>query len=839
MRAFCSALFARRHATGRPGRGARLSARAVSALLLVAVALPVAAAHPETARAAAGGPPGSLGRIAVVPLDDRPFTSYTPVAVAEAGAHEALTPPKDLLGEFFTHGDSESVAAWWRTAARAADGSVVAVPMLAYGGLVASRTCRTSLDDARRRLAVLDEVKRANPTQPVYAFDVIMRLTIEPTSGYPGRYSGLVRRWAILMDQVENLGREDLRAEYEQVAAEIPDEIKADYLCARARNHEINRDMIRRVAAGTVDYLILGQDDASEFGPHRPEKAALAALVAELGLQDRVKIYPGADVLGALLVAKHVTARLGSAPTVTVEWSRTPGEEWTAPYQDVPYATLVNEYVRTVGGTVVDDPEADILLMANTGGGGSLQPFADRIHDAVAHGRLVAIGDDAVAGRVDPELRDLLVPRIRLADLAAWSGWNIGLSIAQSAVRASLLDASRTRPLLRGSRSTKGEPVLAARRALLTRAATTHIELLLQELAHTDVYRHQVLDQVKVYAEQNGDDPQHMTKVFESANQLAVQAVTPLADQLYATEFAGAPVRLGSDGQGEVTAVVRRLDGWATTLAWPRYQEIEIFPTLELGTDPADRQTLLTVSSLPHTAAVRPQADVDLRLTAVVRNDTAAPVTAHVTATTPAGWIAPAPVEVTLAPFEVREIPLVVGVRGAQPEEVQTVEVVARHGWAAHDLRLTARAASTVTAVWRNVALASTGASAVASSWWMQYQPGFAIDGNRSSLGSRWLTEAGDLHWLEVRFAREEPIDTVELYQYGGYELWDYRILGLVSGQWQVLHEVAGNREQITTHTFAPVHATAVRLEVSASRDARVRLYEIEATCRTGSWCDG
>lgn len=807
---------------------------------MVAVALPMVVARLSTAQAAVAGPPDSLGRIAVVPLDDRPFTSYTPVAVAEAGAHEALTPPKDLLGEFFTRGDSEAVGAWWRTAARAADGSVVAVPMLAYGGLVGSRACDTSLADARRRLEVLDEVKRSNPTQPVYAFDVIMRLTIEPTSGYPGRYSGPVRRWAILMDQVENLGREDLRVEYEQVAAEIPDEIKADYLCARARNHEINQDMIRRVAAGTVDYLILGQDDATEFGPHRPEKAALAALVAELGLQDRVKIYPGADVLGALLVAKHVTARLGGAPTVQVEWSRTPGHEWIAPYQDVPYATLVDEYVRTLGGTVVDDPDADILLMANTGGGGSLQPFADRIHDAVARGRLVAIGDDAVAGRVDPELRDLLAPRIRFADLAAWSGWNIGLSIAQSAVRASLLDASRTRPLLRGSRSTNGEPVLAARRALLARAATAHLELLLQELAHTDVYRHQVLDQVKAYAEQNGDDPQHMTKVFESANQLAIQAVTPLADRLYATEFAGAPVRLGSDGKNEVTAVVHRLDGWATTLAWPRYQEIEVFPSLELSADPAHRQSLLTVSSLPYATAVRPQADVDLRLIAVVRNDTPAPVAARVEAAPPAGWLAPAPVDLTLAPFEVREVPLVVGVRGAQPEQTYPVEVVARHGSGpSGDLGLTARAASTVTAVWRNVALASSGASAAASSWWMQYQPGFAIDGNRSSLGSRWLTEAGDLHWLEVRFAREEPIDTVELYQYGGYELWDYRILGLVSGQWQVLHEVDGNREQITTHSFAPVHATAVRLEVSASRDARVRLYEIEVTCRTGSWCDG
>ncbi|HEY0697762.1 MAG TPA: DUF4127 family protein, partial [Micromonospora sp.] len=330
--------------------------RTISVVAATAVTLTLAIVLPSQIPAAAA-PEESLGRLAVVPLDDRPFTAYTPVAVAEAGGHQAVTPPNDLLGEFFTYGDSDAIGAWWRNTAADTDGSVVAAPMLAYGGLVASRTCVTTLAEAQRRLTVLDEVKRENPNKPVYAFDVIMRLTIEPTSGYPGIYSGPIRTWAILADQVENLGREDLRAEYEQVAAGIPEEIKADYRCARARNNQVNREMVHRVANGTLDYLILGQDDATEYGPHRLEKEGLAALVRDLGVQDRVKIYPGADILGALLVAKHVTERLDAAPTVEIRWSRTPGDEWIAPYQDIPYATLVDEYLRTLGARTVDSSQ--------------------------------------------------------------------------------------------------------------------------------------------------------------------------------------------------------------------------------------------------------------------------------------------------------------------------------------------------------------------------------------------------------------------------------------------------------------------------------------------------
>ncbi|MBZ2195014.1 DUF4127 family protein [Occultella gossypii] len=804
----------------------RLLTAVLGATALLATSF-IAAPAAHAAPPGPAGAPVSLGEIAVVPLDDRPFPAVTPLEIAAAGGHTAIAPPTEYLGEFLTHGDADAVGQWWRERAGRADASVVALPMLAYGGLVASRTCATDLATAQDRLGVLEEVKDEDPDQPIYAFDVIQRLTIEPTSGYPGRYSGPVRRWAELMDQVENLGMEDLRAEYEEVAASIPEDIRADYLCARARNHEINREMIQAAAAGTIDFLVLGQDDASEFGPHRAEKEQLAALIAELGVGDRVKIYPGADVLGALLTAKLVVERLGVDPSVAVEWSRTPGTEWTAPYQDIPYNDLVDEYITTLGAHRSAAPDADVLLMANTSGAGSLDPFVDRIAAEVARGRLVAVGDDAVAGVVDPELYSLLTPRIDVAELGGWSGWNVGIALSQSVVRAALLQAGGTLAAGDGPRDAL---VPRQRQQVLTDAANAHLRLLLEEQIHTGLYRNNVRDSVRQYAVSNGDDPQHMTLVFDEANALAVERTDPLARAFFAEEFAGVPVRIGSDGRREHTVTVSELTSLELRLGWPRYQELDVLPEVALtDAQPAEPVNL---ALLPAHVSVLPGAGVPLDLTAVLRNDTARPVNATVTVTAPDGWTVPGPSQVVLQPFQVLDVPVPVTTAELAPDSSAAVEVVLtpRVGSAAS-------AASTVGAAWRNVALASSGASAQASGQWNQYAADRAIDGNTASTASRWISPAGLPQWLEVTFAGPEPVDTVGLHQYNGYLLSDYTISALVDGAWVEVASATGNTEVTPVHDFGTVVAMAVRLEVTGTRDGQVRLYELEATCRTVGAC--
>ena len=780
------------------------------------------------AAAAQAGPPPSLGEIAIVPLDDRPFTAHTPSEMAQAGGFTPRMPEEALLGALLQAGDADAVGAWWAEAADGAAASVVALPMLAYGGLVAERTCATDLETALERLQVVEEVAAAHPEQPIYAFDVIQRLTIVPTNGYPGSYAGAVREWAVLMDKVENLGMEELRAEYEAVAASIPPEIRDDYTCARDRNHAVNRRMIELADEGVIDFLILGQDDASEFGPHRAEKIALQQLVAELGVEDRVEIYPGADVLGAMLVAKHVLNTLDVSPTVAVEWSRTHGDDWTAPYQDVPYGTLVREYIETLGATAVTDADtADVLLMANTAGAGSLLPFADRIHEEVARGRNVAIGDDAYAGVVDRELRDLLATRIRYGELGGWSGWNVGLSLTQAVVRSALLAATERGPV--GFGQSLAAPVLQARQTMLQHAAAAHQRLLFLELVHTDLYCNIVRKSVQAYAVASGDDPQNLTFAFEEANRLATEGTEPLARTLFDEEFRGTPLLLGSDGRRAHTATIGALELLHVGLGWPRYQEVDVLS--EIAIEQGDPSPAVTAAVVPGAIEIAPERATTVELTAIVRNVTAATHEAVVSARVPTGWEQPAPLSVTLAPFAVAEVPLAVAVPALAVGVPATVVVEA----AAGGVEVTAE--TVLTPVWTNHALASEGSSATASGWSGVYAPDRAIDGNTASAASRWLTDAAAAHHLEVRFAEPATVDTVTLHQYAGFLLRDYTVSVLVDGSWQQVQAVTGNTETVPDIAFDGVLAEGVRLDITSTSDGRVRLYELEATCRVWEGC--
>ncbi|MEU4643562.1 DUF4127 family protein [Micromonospora sp. NPDC023814] len=527
-----------------------------------------------------------LGRIALVPLDDRPYTWYAPQQIATGAGYDTLLPPREALGRHFTPGDGRAVGQWLTSSTTRADALVVALPMLAYGGLLNSRNSSVPETEVFARLAAVRAVRRSRPHRRLYAFDTIMRLTPE------GPWRNELRAWATVKDEVDNLGMVEKRPQLDALESQIPADVRSDYLATRARNHRVNLTMIEWAAEGIFDFLVVGQDDATGHGLHRPESQALAARIAQLGVGDRVVIYPGADVVAALLIAKIAIRDADVQPRVSVEYSRVPGEAWTAPYQNIPYAQLIRGYVDILGGTVVDQPEqSDLVLMANTGGSSaSVAPFADRLVAHVRAGRLVALGDDAIAGHSDRRLLSLLNGRIRYVELAGYSGWNVGISLAQAMSRLALQQRSARGDLPPGAPATVGEPVLAARRALLHDAARASIELSISELVQTDSYRNNVRTATTAYAISLGEpDPQNIRTYFPEINAYAVDNTVPYAEKLFADEFAGATLALGSDGRAPVAARVERLDAWHIHLPWNRTGEIAAEPRIVLTPDRGQR----------------------------------------------------------------------------------------------------------------------------------------------------------------------------------------------------------------------------------------------------------
>lgn len=212
----------------------RAVALVIVPVLTVAVLAPSAAAAPDAQNGAPGGPgPGTRDtELAIVPLDDRPANMYFPAMTAASAGVGTTFPPDEAIGTFTTPGDGAAVGDWLLQQDDA-DGYVVSVSMLAYGGLIASRTGVMSEAEARRNVAALRELRAENPGTPIYVYDTIQRLAVTALGGNAAEYYELIRRWAILVDRVENLGHEEYRAELEEVRAQIPDNVLEDYLAAR------------------------------------------------------------------------------------------------------------------------------------------------------------------------------------------------------------------------------------------------------------------------------------------------------------------------------------------------------------------------------------------------------------------------------------------------------------------------------------------------------------------------------------------------------------------------------------------------------------------------------
>ena len=135
--------------------------------------------------ALAGARAPSRPPIAFVPLDDRPVTLQLPVMLGEIAGQPLITPPLRTLGHYLRPGDPDAILAWLESPATAGVSAVIAsTDMIAYGGLVASRTPNAAgLNLAVPRLRRLAQLKTVRPGAFVGAFGTIVRLA--PT-GVPG-----------------------------------------------------------------------------------------------------------------------------------------------------------------------------------------------------------------------------------------------------------------------------------------------------------------------------------------------------------------------------------------------------------------------------------------------------------------------------------------------------------------------------------------------------------------------------------------------------------------------------------------------------------------------------
>lgn len=397
-----------------------------------------------------------MKKIVLLPLDERPCNAGFPPALFDGGDMELHLPPR--LGDKKTPADYGALETFLLEACKDADGLVLSVDMLVYGGLIPSRLHRLDSQETGRRLELLRTLRRNNPAMRLFAFHCIMRC---PTYSSDEEEPDYYQEWGKELHQLgaarhrAQNGDAEGAAEAQALAQRIPTAVQEDYLGRRAGNLVLNLKTLELVEDGTIDFLAVPQDDAAPLGYTAMDQAVVRLAVRQKRLQQRVLIYPGADELGMTLLARMSNELSGRRPAVYPLYASAGAPFVIPPYEDRPLGETVRCQLAAAGCRPAAAPEQADFILALTAPpvkmaaasvqprldldydvGRSLAPFFTELCFWMDCGKPVSICDNAYCNGGDLELLSMLDGSGRLLNVAGYAGWNtsantMGTAIAQ------------------------------------------------------------------------------------------------------------------------------------------------------------------------------------------------------------------------------------------------------------------------------------------------------------------------------------------------------------------------------------------------------------------------
>ncbi len=389
----------------------------------------------------------------LIPIDDRPATGQFAQMISNIGGVQIELPPAEYLGQFVTPGRADLILSWLSQKDLGQYSAViVSTDMVAYGGLIASRIPSVGSQLAIERLQRLEAIRRRTPGVPFFAFSAIMRVL--PTSTVGNRpWREVLAKYLIRRDRYfQNPDWSNL-AEVLRLNAKLPEGVLEEYDLARERNQIVQSELIQMAARGSLDYLILGQDDAQVEGPQIGESASLRSLTESLNAKQKVYFCEGIDQHANILVSRAMLAQVGYVPKIRMVYADPLGTSVTPPYETQPLSTSIREQVIASGAVIANGTDdADYTLYVNTPQPRPA-PFAEfvaSLKNEVDMGFPIAVADLNLgkSGTGDPNLFQVLNDGNRAMRLLSYAGWNTaGNTLGTSIPAANVYLAARRMPI--------------------------------------------------------------------------------------------------------------------------------------------------------------------------------------------------------------------------------------------------------------------------------------------------------------------------------------------------------------------------------------------------------
>lgn len=420
-----------------------------------------------------------MKKIIFIPLDERPCTYDYPNMMAKmANNIEFVEIPRPLMGDLKKPGNIKKMSEFLLKESIHADYAILALDSLLYGGIVPSRLHYENEKTLIDRLNILKEIKKMNPHIKIYAYHLIMRCPSGSSDSEEPDYYALCGREIHLLGKFEHLSSiRKLNAEEQTIYDEVKnfiatnhyEEYVQDYLKRRQVNTNLNLKTLDFVKDGTIDFLIIPQDDSAPYGYTAKDQMVVRNRISELHLELKVLMYPDADAVSNTLLAKTINEINHIQPKVFVRYSSCNEGNIIPNYEDRPVSESIKYQILAAGGLqTVSYKDSDIVLMVNVPldnmkearhlydslqnvdnpgetdlnytVGRNLVEYVEYVKYLIQNQKCVAIADIAYANGGDTNLFNLLKNEHLLFKVNAYAGWNTAANTLGTCIPLSMIN---------------------------------------------------------------------------------------------------------------------------------------------------------------------------------------------------------------------------------------------------------------------------------------------------------------------------------------------------------------------------------------------------------------
>ena len=398
----------------------------------------------------------TLKKIVVVPLDERPCNMLFPERLFNNENLNIVRPEK--LGCKKQPADITELNAFLKKECKDADGLILSVDMLIYGGLIPSRIHHETKETLLSRMEIIKEIRKENPNLLIYAFQVIMRCPNYSSSDEePDYYEQYGKE---IHDAGESIHKSRVGLKIDKPLPKLMEKIDPqclnDYIARRETNRYMNVETLQYLRDGWLDALVIPQDDSAASGYAATDQASLRTKIKEYDMVDKVLVYPGADEVELTLISRMINVMNDRCPKVYIKYAVEKARDTVPLYEGLPLAETLKYHILSAGCQQTESYEQADFILAVTAPADQMQEAADQltnqrknyeernlpeliefIRERIRERKIVSIADNAYANGGDIMFIHLLDKNDLLMKVGGYAGWNtsantIGTAIAEA-----------------------------------------------------------------------------------------------------------------------------------------------------------------------------------------------------------------------------------------------------------------------------------------------------------------------------------------------------------------------------------------------------------------------